>query len=478
MTRDHPLTTRGPEPAARFTESGSVADADAAAKESLDWLIARRDAHRFEVTRVPFAELGDWSVQPGTGNLTHRSGKFFTVEGLRVHADAGPVGTWDQPIIVQPEIGLLGFVVKEIDGVLHCLTQAKMEPGNPNLVQVSPTVQATRSNFTRVHRGSATRYLEYFTDPGRARVLVDVLQSEQGSWFLGKRNRNIVVEVPPDEDVPAHPDFRWMTVAELRELLHRDNTVNMDARTVLSCIPFARPTSAPRPGPGQEFRTALRRSMTAAEGALHPLPEVLSWFTERTARHELRTERIPLARVEGWHRDAWEVRHEQGRHFTVFGARVSAASREVSGWTQPLLAPCGTGIAALLVKNLGGVLHALVHARPEAGHVRGVELAPTVQCTPDNYRSLPAASRPRFLDVVLDAPAGRVRFDAIQSEEGGRFHHAECRYTIIEAGDDFPVAVPEDYRWLTLHQLASLLQHSHYLNVQARSLVACLHCLW
>jgi oxidase EvaA len=33
---------------------------------------------------------------------------------------------------------------------------------------------------------------------------------------------------------------------------------------------------------------------------------------------------------------------------------------------------------------------------------------------------------------------------------------------------------PPDYRWLTLHQLAGLLQHSHYVNVQARTLVACL----
>ena len=53
--------------------------------------------------------------------------------------------------------------------MLHCLMQAKMEPGNVNPLQLSPTVQATRSNYTQVHRGTGTRYLEYFVGPTAAR---------------------------------------------------------------------------------------------------------------------------------------------------------------------------------------------------------------------------------------------------------------------------------------------------------------------
>ncbi|MDQ0779124.1 oxidase EvaA [Streptomyces aurantiacus] len=465
-----------PGPDARFTESAAATEDRASGKAALNWLTARRDAHSFEVTRVPFDELDAWSFEPETGNLGHHSGRFFTVEGCRVHSDYGKVPSWDQPIINQPEIGMLGFVVKEFDGVLHCLMQAKMEPGNVNVVQLSPTVQATRSNQKRVHRGSRVRYLEYFTDPGRSEVLVDVLQSEQGSWFLGKRNRNIVVETT--EDVPPHDDYRWMTIGEIQELLRLDNMVNMDARTVLSCVPFARPTGAPTLGPHSGFRSALRRSMAPDEGSLHSTRAVLSWFTGTTARHELRTERVPLNQVAGWDRTADAISHAEGRHFSIIGARVTAGSREVLNWTQPLLAPHGLGLAALLVRNIGGMLHVLLHARPEGGHLHGIELAPTVQCTPDNYRGLPDDHRPRFLAHVTGVPPEQVRFDAVQSEEGGRFHHAECRYTVIEVGDDFPVEEPEGYRWLAMHQVTRLLRHSHYLNVQARSLVACLHSLW
>lgn len=70
----------------------------------------------------------------------------------------GRVASWDQPIINQPEVGYLGFIVKEFNGVLHFLMQAKIEPGNVNHVQLSPTIQATRSNYTQVHQG-AKRYI-------------------------------------------------------------------------------------------------------------------------------------------------------------------------------------------------------------------------------------------------------------------------------------------------------------------------------
>jgi len=55
---------------------------------------------------------------------------------------------------------------------------------------------------------------------------------------------------------------------------------------------------------------------------------------------------------------------------------------------------------------------------------------------------------------------------------------AENRYLIVEVEDDFPLTVPEDYRWVTVNQLMGLLRLSNYLNVEARSLVACLNTLW
>ncbi|GGS05942.1 MULTISPECIES: NDP-hexose 2,3-dehydratase family protein [Streptomyces] len=437
------------------------------------WLAERLRAGRFDVSRVPFAELRGWSFHPGTGNLHHASGRFFSVEGLHVRTDRLPERGWTQPIIVQPEVGLLGIVAREIDGVLHFLMQAKMEPGNVNVLQVSPTVQATRSNFTGVHRGRDIRYLDLFMGPRRARVLVDSIQSEQADWFLAKRNRNMIVELAADDDLDIGEDFRWLTLGQLRRLLMLDNVVNMDARSILACLPTAdADASAPSP--------VLRSFFGSPGAARHTTAEVLTWFTGVRALRELVQNRVPLDTVtaDGWYRTPHEIAHESGRHFRVMAAEVSASSREVTSWTQPLIEPRLPGLMALLVKSVDGVLHALVRARVDVGHLNVAELAPTVQCRPQEHTGPRGLPGPPYLEDVLSAPPQDVRYDAVQSEEGGRFFHAQNRYVIVEVPHDFPEDAPDDFAWLSLGQLTGLLAHGNYLNIELRTLVACAHTLY
>ncbi|MGA6226475.1 alpha/beta fold hydrolase [Streptomyces umbrinus] len=437
-----------------------------------DWLAERLRAGRFEVTRIPFEELRGWSFHPGTGNLHHASGRFFSVEGLHVRTDRMPEQGWTQPIIVQPEVGLLGIVAREIDGVLHFLMQAKMEPGNVNILQVSPTVQATRSNFTGVHQGRDIRFLDLFLEPGRVRVLVDSIQSEQADWFLAKRNRNMIVELAPDDDLATGEDFRWLTLGQIRRLLLQDNVVNMDARSILACLPTADADSTDDSGDASPVHRSFFGSPARAR---HTMAEVLTWFTGVRALRELVQNRVPLDSVtaDGWYRTRHEIAHESGRHFRVIAAEVMASSREVASWTQPLIEPQVPGLMALLVKPIDGVLHALVQARVDVGHLNVAELAPTVQCRPAEHTRPDGAPYPPYLGQVLSAPADSFRYDAVQSEEGGRFYHAQNRYAIVEVSPGFPEDVPDDFAWLTLAQLTTLLAHGNYLNIELRTLVAC-----
>ncbi|WP_035847264.1 NDP-hexose 2,3-dehydratase family protein [Kitasatospora azatica] len=463
-----PRHDRGP--AARIARSAALAEG---AHLSLDgfhhWFAERQAAHRFRVDRIPFADLEGWRFEQGTGNLVHHTGRFFSVEGLRV-TTAG--GDWCQPIIRQPEIGVLGILVKEFDGVLHCLMQAKMEPGNPTPLQLSPTVQATRSNYTGAHGGAGVRYIEYFTQPGRGEVLADVLQSEHGSWFYRKHNRNMIVQT--DEEVPLHPDFCWLTFGQLAELLRLDNLVNMDSRTVLACAPLPEGPAPDLTGV-DGFTAALVRSRDAEAGARHTDAELRAWFTGQRTRHHVRAECLPLNELPGWLRTERAIEHPEGRFFDVVAVAAQTDSREVRGWTQPLFAPRGQGVVAFLARPIEGVLHLLVHARMEGGLPDLVELAPTVQYTPQNYRG---RATPPFLAQVLDAAPDRIRYQALHSEEGGRFLDAVSRYLVIEADEQTaPLEAPEGYRWLTLAQLAPLIQHGHRVNVQARTLVACLNAL-
>ncbi|MDQ1025090.1 oxidase EvaA [Streptomyces umbrinus] len=436
----------------RLAQSARATGGVATSPERFEkWFAERRAAQVHEVNRIPFAQLRNWSFAEDSGHLVHDSGRFFSVAGLKVEVDEGPVLQWAQPIILQREIGLLGIAVREIDGVLHLLMQAKAEPGNPNGVQLSPTVQATKSNYTGVHRGRNVPYVEHFAEVEPRRVIADVLQSEHGAWFYRKRNRNMVIEVGPD--VEAGDDFCWLTLGQVQEQLRIDHRVNMDARTVLSCLPGA--------GNG--------------EGGLHTETEILSWITSNQAVHDVDTAVVGLRDLPGWQQSDWSISHESGLFFSVTAVDVVANSREVGGWTQPLLEPHGVGTAALLVKRLGGVLHVLLRARIEPGYIDAIELAPTVQGTPENHAQLGGTVHEQLLDIERRLRTDRVLFDAEMSEEGGRFYHSRSRYMIIEVGEDHPDEEPPGFRWMTLPQITWLLQHRHYLNVQARSLIACLH---
>jgi oxidase EvaA len=464
--------------AERIAKSVSCADGKVLSLDEFHrWFAASAERNYTVVERIPLDELAGWATHPVTGNIAHESGKFFTIEGLDVRLPDAAVRAWTQPIINQPEIGILGILVKEFDGVLHCLMQAKVEPGNRNGVQLSPTVQATRSNYTRVHQGRPVPYLEYFRDrSGDHRVVADVRQSEQGSWFHHKRNRNMIIEV--SAEVEVLDGFCWLSLGQVHALLHEEDVVNMDARTVLSCLPFAGPTAAGPHLSGDGFRTTLVRSCETGQPDTSRMGDLLAWITEARTRTDVYADRIPLNEVSGWQRDGMSIRHESGKYFNVIGVGVRAGGREVRSWCQPMIEPIGIGVVGMLVKRIDGVLHCLMHTRVEPGYVDVVELAPTVQCTPENYAELPAAAHPPFLGEVLGAGAARIRYDNLLSEEGGRFHHALNRYVVVETELDVPPAEFPGYRWLSLRQLTDLLRHSHYVNIQARSIVACLHSLY
>ena len=457
-----------------------------------DWFCSRQKAHRFHIEQIPFDALDKWSFEEATGNLRHASGKFYSIEGISVKTNAGPVPEWSQPIINQPEVGILGILTKKFDGILYFLMQAKMEPGNINMIQLAPTLQATRSNYTRVHEGQSPPYLDCFLDRSGSTVLVDALQSEQGARFLRKRNRNIIIETA--QEIELLDDYCWLTLGQIGQLISQDNTVNMDARTVLSCISFAdREIEGKKPQelmdyiekkdllkPGllqremTDFSSRVMGSALAIDRSLHSTDAIISWMTDLKVRYELDVESIPLKSVKGWHNTGLEIVHDEGRFFSVIAVAVEADNREVPKWTQPVVKPQEEGIVAYLVKNINGVLHFLVQAKVEPGNLDVVEMAPTVQCITGSYAGAGAVSRPPFLDYVLNVPPENVRSSSMQSEEGGRFYREENRNIIIEVDENSALDVPENYIWMTMNQLKTFMKYNNFINVEGRCLLSCL----
>lgn len=439
-------------------------------EEIKQWIEQRNREVEVKVEIIPFADMRMWHSEED-GSLRHDSGRFFSIVGIDVQTDYGSNHHWRQPIILQPEIGYLGILTKEINGVLYCLMQAKIEPGNVNCVQISPTLQATKSNYSRVHEGKSPNYLEYFVNAKPENIILDQLQSEQGARFLRKRNRNIIIKV--DEDVPVLEDFRWMTLGQIKELMHYDNMVNMDTRTVLSGLKISDYVT---PLDGMRGMSQFGRDMILSSTTNHSYINTrdhLSWLTNLKAKYDLFVNFCPINDIPDWTKTDMEIVRDDKKFFRIIGVNVTISNREVSSWCQPLVEPMQQGLCAFIIRKINGVYHFLVQAKLECGNFDVLELAPTVQCLTGNV-PVKVEQQPEFYHYIINAKKEQIVFDTLQSEEGGRFYKEQNRNLIVEVGDDFPLDLPERYTWMTLRQIYKFLRFNNYLNIQARSLIAAL----
>lgn len=434
--------------------------------ESLkQWIEKRNQNVHVNVELIPFSEMEGWHID-NEGNLRHNSGKFFSIQGIHIETDYGFKPNWDQPIINQPEIGYLGIITKVIEGTLYFLMQSKIEPGNVNCVQISPTIQATKSNYSQVHQGRRPEYLDFFLNVKPENVLLDQLQSEQGARFLRKRNRNIIIKV--NEDIKVLPDFRWMTLGQIKEFIHCDNMVNMDTRTVISGIDYIDYIT---PMTDLSMLSILGKEMLKSarmEEGLHTMGQILSWLSGLKSKYDIVVTNKSIDKLEGWTRTSFSISNDDSKYFRVIGVRVSISNREVTSWCQPLVQPLQQGICAFIIKKIGGICHFLVQAKLECGNYDVIELAPTVQCLTDKVY---ADDKPEFYDYIMEGK-GTVYYDVLQSEEGGRFFREQNRNIIVEADSDIPIELPERYTWMTLRQIHHFLKFNNYLNIQARSLLS------
>ena len=205
----------------------------------MDWIREKRRSREMVAEEIAIKDTKDWHTSQDTGNIHHASGKFFSIVGMKAYSKQREVEDWCQPIIKQPEIGILGIVAKKFDGVPHFLMQGKDEPGNIEGVQLSPTLQATKSNYTRVHKGKLPLFFNLFEDldSGKRKILYKKLQSEEGGRFLQKHNLNVVIEVDDSEKIECPDNFIWMTMYQLKKLMEYEDIVNSCARSIIACLP-------------------------------------------------------------------------------------------------------------------------------------------------------------------------------------------------------------------------------------------------
>lgn len=205
------------------------------------WFQQQRDDCPMAVSEIGLAECSGWSRDDETGDYAHASGEFFRVHGVRVRASASrEVGGqgWDQPFLTQVgyDGGILGLLRQRHLGVPHYLVEAKAEPGNYEIIQMSPTLQATFSNLKRAHAGRRPRFAELFENPQAHDAIVHYKQwmSEDGGRLFNKRNLGMLVELPEGAEVEVPPGFQWVSLYQLKTCLLLNAWVNPHIRGIIS----------------------------------------------------------------------------------------------------------------------------------------------------------------------------------------------------------------------------------------------------
>ena len=405
-------------------------------KAAQNWIEDLRAADDTQVLSGSLATSSAWALT--NGRIQHASGRYFSLMGLEWAHDGM---SQSQPFIEQREIGTLGFIARLRDGSLDLLVHAKAEPGNVGIIQLAPTCQATASNRDRVHGGELPPFSSYF-DNIAGDILCDTLQSEHGSRFLGKLNRNVFVVDDVDTDYSLH---RWIPFELFKTLLGIDFLVNTDARSVLCCTDWR--ILRTRDGTHlSDFGRALQSSIDS-EVRPRALQESLAGLDRLkqaapTVRHR------PIENLNGWTFNANDTVTMTNGKLMLRHIQVHCATRETSEWDQPILHTLDEQIIELLCRSRDGVLEFAFCPRWEPGLVRGAELGPTF-----------------FRRSTEPVTPGIIRARVRQSDEGSRFYHTTADYRIVEVTE---IAGENQFSWLRLSEVQATMDAGIF-NNEARS---------
>lgn len=368
-------------------------------------------SHKEKVENIPFSDCHEWILNE---ELHHNSHRYFSIIGIKNEG-------LEYLLIRQEEVGILANLVHHNVDQNYFLLQLKREPGNIPLAQWAPTVQATKSNYERVHNGEPTPYLDFFIkqDPK------DVMGSEQGTKFYNKFNRNATRKTT-NKIPPVNSNYRWMSARELKEALSNDYCINTDLRSVIATSDWTLYSSSEKDiFFNNELLENEQQSLNQSYQLIRSnMIEDANSFLKNCPRHSADNfEILPLAELQDFYISKDGI-YDKNKHRIVAYYDVELPTREVKRWQQPLLCAESIGRCALCYKIENNVAYFFLKAYSEVGYLNRVEFGPSLQIGTDKNK----LSENEYSNLVTQ---GKAISQFMQTDEGSRFFQNKHQYEIV-----------------------------------------------
>jgi len=192
----------------------------------------------------------------------------------------------------------------------------------------------------------------------------------------------------------------------------------------------------------------------------------LAWIASERRRQNFGVADIALVDSQEWVIVDGVVRHNTGRFFEIHGLEWTDPTG--SGVSAPFVNQPEVGILGIAVKQRDDGLLVLLDAKFEPGNVHGVDVAPSFQATKSNFEKAHGGAAPALSELFLTS--SNWHSNVRQSEQGTRFVKKWNDNVIVRVDEDWDIA--PTMRWCTLEDLRVILQTSHTLNTDARSVIA------
>ena len=407
------------------------------------FLQATIERSNFKLSPIKLSQQQEWNLIHGV--LGHKSGGFFYITGL-----VDNISGEEQLVLYQPQGAFNGLVVCKQEQDVYILLQARVEPGNSGIGQYGPTIQSTPANYLRFHGGKETPYFDFFFKYNpQVRPIANSMQLDLGKRYFQKSK--ILSYVESSSLVETAENMIWMPLKVITEVLHYDNFLNTDLRSMLGVFDW-------------DLYLDLDSGSTSHSNATH----TNDFGFDNNLIGKNMGKLVPVTQLQNWKLTEEGIVDKANTGVSANIYKVVSTTREVKTWVQPLLCTANRGLITLLVRQVGDKsldnslpeLEFLISHQSEFGISGEKVLLPSQIIYPgENDRHQTTLNKD-----------GKVLCEVIQSEEGGRFYQNENIYQIILVDSSFESE--DDQFWISVDTLKGLLKTSNKVSIQLRCIAS------